>query len=302
MRPSTPMKRPTSDELPMARIAALWNWLPAFRAVAETEHLRRAARYLALSPPALSRTLRLLEDAVGYPLFHREARRLRLTERGRALLIVLRRSMRAIDDAIERQPVGLRIATLPSVAPLLGALWTHHPDGLLIRTHPLGMSVASAILQGTIDLAIVPEATVVPHKDLEITVIGSLKWGIFAPQGFEASALGDNTSTPIPSVSLAGWDGWPIEQPRTVVMETDDLATATAAAGNGLAVALPERLGAAGLIMRGSAWKVPFVTVRRPTLTGAPRDRHSDATRPPTVADPAAAAFEALRRAFAPED
>ena len=45
-------------------IANLWNWLPAFRAVAETGNLRLAAERLHVSPSALSRTVRLLEDEI----------------------------------------------------------------------------------------------------------------------------------------------------------------------------------------------------------------------------------------------
>ena len=50
-------------------VASVWNWLPTFRAVAETEHVARAAEILHVSPPAVSRTIKLLEDHLGTKLF-----------------------------------------------------------------------------------------------------------------------------------------------------------------------------------------------------------------------------------------
>ena len=50
------------DEL-ASLVERIWNWLPAFRAVAETEHLPTASDLLHVTPSALSRTIRLLEQA-----------------------------------------------------------------------------------------------------------------------------------------------------------------------------------------------------------------------------------------------
>ena len=47
------------------RLHRFWSWLPAFSAVAETQHLPSAALKLHVSPSALSRTIRLLEDDLG---------------------------------------------------------------------------------------------------------------------------------------------------------------------------------------------------------------------------------------------
>ena len=68
------------------RVMAVWNWLPAVRVVAEYESIQRAARELAVSPSALSRTIKLAEDAVGAALFVRAASGITLTEAGATLL------------------------------------------------------------------------------------------------------------------------------------------------------------------------------------------------------------------------
>ena len=82
-----------------AEILAYWNWLPSFRSVAETQHLPTAAERTHLTAAALSRTVRLLEDELGRPLFARRGRGLQLNADGEILLRAVRRAMRIVHDA-----------------------------------------------------------------------------------------------------------------------------------------------------------------------------------------------------------
>ena len=82
------------------RTANFWNWLPAFRAVAETEHLPSATQIAHVTAPALSRAVRQLESEIGHELFGREGRGLQLNEDGRRLLVAVRDAMRLVDDAL----------------------------------------------------------------------------------------------------------------------------------------------------------------------------------------------------------
>ena len=68
-----------------AMIERIWNWLPVFRVVAEKQSISEASRILFVSPPSLSRTIRLLEEEMQQPLFDRVRRRLVLNATGRAL-------------------------------------------------------------------------------------------------------------------------------------------------------------------------------------------------------------------------
>jgi LysR family transcriptional activator of nhaA len=68
----------------MARLN--YHHLHGFYAVAKEGRLTRAAQRLHVSPSALSTQIRQLEDALGQPLFERQARTLKLTEAGRVAL------------------------------------------------------------------------------------------------------------------------------------------------------------------------------------------------------------------------
>ena len=59
--------------------------LSYFKKVAELEHISQAANELYISQPALSKSIHLLEEEVGYPLFTREGTGIRLNENGRIL-------------------------------------------------------------------------------------------------------------------------------------------------------------------------------------------------------------------------
>lgn len=83
------------------QVAALWDWLPAFRAVAETQHLPTASGILRVSPSALSRAVRLLEGEIGQTLFTREGRSLVLNGKGASLLEAVRNAMRGVHSALE---------------------------------------------------------------------------------------------------------------------------------------------------------------------------------------------------------
>src|SRR5262249_4035819 len=80
----------------------VWAYLPAFRAVAESEPLPTAAAELHVVPSALSRSVRLLEEALGERLFTRRGRRLALNSRGRALLDAIRQGQRSLEHALRR--------------------------------------------------------------------------------------------------------------------------------------------------------------------------------------------------------
>jgi DNA-binding transcriptional LysR family regulator/tetratricopeptide (TPR) repeat protein len=78
----------------------IWNWLPAFQAVAEAEHLPTASARLRVTPSALSRTITTLEDRVGRELFSREGRALALNAHGRRLLAGMTSAYAALNASL----------------------------------------------------------------------------------------------------------------------------------------------------------------------------------------------------------
>lgn len=60
--------------------------LRVFIAVAERQHVTRAAEHLHISQPAVTAAIQALESRYGVPLFHRVGRRIELTEAGRSFL------------------------------------------------------------------------------------------------------------------------------------------------------------------------------------------------------------------------
>jgi DNA-binding transcriptional LysR family regulator len=71
-----------------------------FVAVAEEQHVTRAAQRLRIAQPPLTRAIRSLEDEIGTPLFTRMPRGVRLLPAGEVFLTRAREILRAVDDAV----------------------------------------------------------------------------------------------------------------------------------------------------------------------------------------------------------
>lgn len=237
------------------RLVQLWSWLPAFRAVAETEHLPTASERLFLTPSALSRSIRLLEEDLGMPLFERVGRRLVLNAAGQELLSGVRDAMRRIDDAITAmsggEPSGpFRVAApLPFhsivVLPALTDLQTRSP-GLVPHLVSLGASAANAaLLAGELDLAVLDDPVRDPH--LEIERLARISYGVYCGPthplyDHPRPTLEDLRPHPFAAPPDDG-DHWPPDLPRIVgtVLSHLQLGIELCAAGRYLAV-LPDLL------------------------------------------------------------
>jgi DNA-binding transcriptional LysR family regulator len=123
------LKKQAHPSLVFARNVQLRH-LRCFVAVAQERHLARAAERLALSPPAISKTLTELEELAGTRLVERAVAGRRgvqgLTAAGEQLLAHALRVLEAIDASAQavapmsgERPERLRIGALPSVAPSL---------------------------------------------------------------------------------------------------------------------------------------------------------------------------------------
>ncbi len=140
--------------------------LRCFVAITREGGVSRAARALNLAQPALSRRMRLLEEALGVPLLLRTRRGVAPTEAGavllrraEALLYQARRLQEEV-SAAAAEPVGLvRIGCPPSVAALfLGRLLARYtiayPRVSLQIYERFSSSVRDALLADEIDIGI----------------------------------------------------------------------------------------------------------------------------------------------------
>jgi LysR family transcriptional regulator, benzoate and cis,cis-muconate-responsive activator of ben and cat genes len=141
--------------------------LRCFTTLAEIGNIRRAASLSALSQPALSMRLQRLEEQLGYALFEREARGVRLTERGRRLLPHAKRLLEVAAGteeaalqigrgAFDRLDIGVTpIAALSIFPRAIRAFSIAHPAVALALTEGLSHELEDAVAQRRLDFAIV---------------------------------------------------------------------------------------------------------------------------------------------------
>jgi DNA-binding transcriptional LysR family regulator len=88
------------DEIDMNDLPEI-RQLRYFLAVAEELHFGRAARRLHMAQPPLSQQIRRLEETIGYPLFFRTSRAVRLTPAGEFLLVRTRQILGKMHNDLE---------------------------------------------------------------------------------------------------------------------------------------------------------------------------------------------------------
>ena len=293
----------------LRRVASLWSWLPAFRAVAETQHLPTASQQLFVSASALSRTIRLLENDVGRRLFLRSGRRIELNEAGQRFLVAVRNAMRLIHDgliALEgaalEGPVyvsAVELITAAHVMPGLRALRGSHPDLVPHLRRDPAEELGGLLLRGQVDVAFVTH----PIGDTQIatTHLGETTNGIYCGPGhplYEAPAESVEQVLPHPFVAAAvgrdglSTEGWPPAISRRVAMYVADQSMAIEACATGeLLAVLPDAV-AAGIGARVGLRRLPLSIVPPTEVFALTRQALAEGGR-------AAAVVEAVRATFA---
>ena len=253
---------------PQTRLQSLWNWLPVFRIVAETQHLPTAAKELAVSASALSRTIRLLEEDLGVLLFRRAGRRIELNDNGQALLTGVREAMRRVDEGVSRAcdvsftgPVHIASAGLSTrayVAPALIALRETLPDLHPVLGHCAPEEIPKALLGGALDICFL--SVPVTHPDLTTLLLGEEPNGVYCAEGHPLAkrtelSLEEVTAypftAPVPNAQGLTHEGWPIGVERTIVFYAAQMMVGVQVCREGgLLAVLPEVIAtqASGLI------------------------------------------------------
>lgn len=162
-----------------------------FLTVTECGSFSAAAAELFVSQPAVSKQISQLESELGFSLFDRVDRRIRLTENGRLLYTTLRRfvdEIQAVVEDIRRSSQEfsgeLRIGCMSLwnaslfFTPLRDCFAGRHPDvSLTLEAYDLS-ELARALRRGEIDIAMSYEASFDGKADLLPTRIKTLECGL----------------------------------------------------------------------------------------------------------------------------
>src|SRR5262245_38089887 len=142
------------------------NQVRYFLAVADLLNFTKAAEKCHVAQPSLTKAIKLLEDELGGPLFHRERANTHLSELGR----MVRAHLQQIHDESQKaksvaenfkkvQKVTLKLGVMCTIAPtrlteLVGAIAARYPTVELDLTDSSAVELHRMLIEGEIDLAI----------------------------------------------------------------------------------------------------------------------------------------------------
>lgn len=250
--------------------------LRVFVSAARRPSLGAAALELHLTPSAVSKALKRLEDSLGKPLFDRSAKQLVLNDSGQ-LLLARAQTLLALADQAKADLMGERAAIDSRIAGPAILLWRHgqmlsqalraYPEASLRMQAMFEDEALAALLRGDINAAIVTGDVIEGRgehwsDEWRVTPLGSVTLHLVAGQRHpllrslpQAQLLEADTAQVLahdfacPSRSLfcgvqrgARSDGWRDDQlPRKIRYWTDDLQLLLSLVKSGEALAyLPD--------------------------------------------------------------
>lgn len=192
----------------MRRLSFTLEQLRSFVAVAENEHVSRAAASLYLTQAAVTQQVRHFERALGLPLLERHGRRVRLTAAGRSLAESCRAALRGVDlveeaaQAMKHLESGsLHLGGSPTCATYylpqhLADFARRNPNIRLELTIQPSVELNRAVVAGTLDCAVIggvagvglmafelarDEVVVVAHRDHPLSQMSRVTPSSFRP-------------------------------------------------------------------------------------------------------------------------
>lgn len=148
-----------------------------FLKVAERQNFTRAAEELAISQPALSRSIQRLEEELGQPVLERKSRSVALTDAGMLLQARAQQALSILEDtkaeiADDGQSGRVRVGAIPTIAPyylpqVLRRFAEEFPKASLIVQENTTEVLLKSCTQGDIDLAILALPIAAKHLEIE---------------------------------------------------------------------------------------------------------------------------------------
>ena len=175
--------------------------LRCFMVAAEYENFTKAAEQLYISQPVIGRHISHLEEELGFNLFDRERKSVRLSENGRIFLEFLKESeerfneaMAKIEGNLRSNSMDLSIGTaegqrlLYTYPDLFQRLLGHDPELKVIISYFMNFGLTEALKNGSIDLAVINLEDIRPFQDqMRYRVLKKLKGGLIIPAGHPAA-------------------------------------------------------------------------------------------------------------------
>jgi DNA-binding transcriptional LysR family regulator len=233
--------------------------LEAFLAVVREGSFSAAAKALYRTQPAISQTIKKLEDEIGRPLFDRSSRRGVLTDAGRVLadhaerLVNLRqRAMAALDDVRQLRTGRLTVAanelTCLYLLPILHEYRRLYPEVHITVQRALGSRVPAQVLDYGADFGVVTfrpdtaalHSIVVYHDELAFVVPPShpvaRRSKVSISELARESFVAHHVSSPYRQKVIDTFRKKRIELRMPVEMPTIDAIKKFVAMGNGVAL------------------------------------------------------------------
>src|SRR5258707_9278680 len=191
-----------------------------FVGVAEEQHFGRAAERLHVAQPALSRQIQDLEREMGFLLFDRLPRGVRVSEAGKVFLNDARRILQDVDEAKRRaELIALGNAGTLRIGVALALSWhgvvsdsfrefrRRQPDVELV-VHPLlSVHQVDAVLSDRLDAGFA--ATITPwHKDLAHRQFAQEGLLLAVPKGHPLTRLKRIRLRELRNIPFVGFQRW----------------------------------------------------------------------------------------------
>jgi len=226
-----------------------------FKTIVDAGGLMKASELLGITGGGLSKSIKSLEDEVGYKLFNQKGRGLELTEVGSGFYAKVPRLLEALDDLKSLKPVRYQQKTIKfatfevfSTYFLANFIANHIPNEDIYIQEAIPGEMERLISEGLCDIGITYNP--IPYKGIEFLKITSLKAGIYS---LESSKIKFHKIEELPFVvpispikstpsGVKGLDGWPDHlMERKIVFRVEMMQTALELVSKDLAVAfLPE--------------------------------------------------------------
>jgi DNA-binding transcriptional LysR family regulator len=193
--------------------------------IGELGNLQKAAAAIGMSQPAATHALAELEALVGAPLFERHAKGMRPTALGAAILPMLRKAMRSLQECAEViaamgsgttsslrvGAIGAAVSGLLTVA--LPSFSTAHPEVVVDVTQLTPDELMVAAAQRSLDIAVCREPRLLPDGFEFIPILSDRYAVVCSPRhplarrsAVEIDELAEHTWLMPPPSGLAGHD------------------------------------------------------------------------------------------------